>query len=110
MGSTGGDDGIVVSEGGGELDPLCDGKPTPAELDVDGGSSDCTVAELICLRCSTCAERPALTFPMAKLTRVRGKGPASESKRGREEKRVTSVTRASKSGRIMTVNPVRHAI
>ena len=74
MGRAGGDDGIVgtVPEGGGELDGVCDVKSNPAALEVDDGS--------FCLRCSTCAECPALAFPTAKLTRVRGEGPASESK------------------------------
>ena len=70
MGSTGGDDGIVGTdpEGGGELDEVCDGKSTPAALDVNDGLSDCVVVVLVCLRCSACAECPARTFPLAKLT------------------------------------------
>jgi hypothetical protein len=113
VGSTGADDGIVGtdSEGRGELDGICDGKSIPAALDVDDGSSDWVAVVLVCLRCSACAECPARSFLMAKLTPVRGEEPASESKkRGGEEKRVTRVTIASKSGRIMTVKPVRHAI
>jgi len=113
VGSAGGDDGIVGTdpEGGGELDEVRDGKSIAAALEVDGGSSNCIVALPDCLRCSTCTECPARIFPAAKLTRVREEKPASESKkRGREEKRVTRVTTASKSGRIMTVNPVRHPI
>jgi hypothetical protein len=113
VGSTGGDDGIVGTnpEGGGESSEVCDGNSITTALDVDDGFFGWFVVTLACLRCSACDECLARTFSMAKLTRVSGEEPVSESqKRGREEKRITSVTRASKSGRIMTVNPVSHAI
>lgn len=122
MGSTGGDDGIVgtVPEGGGGwgegLVGVFDGKTTPAALDadVDVGSSDRIVLGRFCLGCSpcsSCGEYPARTVPVAELTRIPGERPCSKSnKGGREAKRAKSVNKASRSGRIMTVNPVRHAV
>jgi hypothetical protein len=121
VGSTGGSDGIVgtgpeggvgVVGGGGGLLEVVDGvgKTIPAAPDVDG-ASDRIVLAPVCLRCSACAECKGRPVSVAKWTRGPGERPASKPrKRGREVKRVKSAARASRRGRLMTVNPVRHAV
>ena len=115
MGRTGGSDGIVgtgpeggVGGGGGVLDVFdAVGKTIPAAPDVDGASDRIPV----CLRCSACAGNTGRPVPVAEWTRGPGERlPSKPRKRGREVKRVKSAARASRRGRLMTVNPVRHAV